>query len=175
LPVTATIARCLQMRGQPRHQLVLRQIETCNRLAIVAVDLLLWGFEPPDQLINCVRVQITQGLDRCGDLLEFGRQCRKESPHNLLLLVLEAENRQLVGDPNEARAEVVDRFTSLERERVELALRVLAFALRTRSTPILRSTNDSHAAFAEGLLAIDPISSGGTALAITSNAKRSSV
>jgi hypothetical protein len=39
----------------------------------------------------------------------------------------------------------------------------------------LCSTNDSHAAIAEGLLTIDPISSGGTALAITSNVKRSFV
>jgi hypothetical protein len=54
-------------------------------------------------------------------------------------------------------------------------LRVLAFALRTRSTPTLRRMIASHAAFADGLLAIEPIISGGTALAMTSSAMRSSV
>jgi hypothetical protein len=39
-----------------------------------------------------------------------------KEPTNNLLLVLKAEHRELIGDPADARAEVIDRLTVEERE-----------------------------------------------------------
>jgi hypothetical protein len=81
----------------------------------------------------------------------------------------------LIGDPANVHTEVIDRLAVEEREQSNSRLRVLAFALRTQSTPTLHRMITSHASFADGLLAIEPIISGGTALAMTSSAVRSSV
>jgi hypothetical protein len=93
---------------------------------------------------------------------------------NLLLLDHLPENAKLGDKAVETYGEIINSFTFLETDALELRLSRCALTFRTASLPIRKDLTASHASAAVAFTASDGSISYGTALVMASNAIQSS-